>query len=171
MKPVALCLVAFLACSAFAGVSINVGSDDDSARIGPRRNVSAARTSLTSRDGSTAILLTNDLLVVQLTDKALARIDSERSSEDHDRGLVEQIFAAMVVSGVRLMLGKAIEYPIAEIRSVEYRNNQLLITNNAGEPIFRELEINDVDVMSSFAATDANRFSASFRAIKAAQRR
>jgi hypothetical protein len=65
---------------------------------------------------------------------------------------------------------KAIEYPVANIRSVEISNGALVLTNDKNEPVFKEVKVNGKDVLRDFAIADAARFVNAFRAAKSGHR-
>ena len=167
MKKLALCaLVLLLAATALyagdkKGISISFSSEDSRTRMAPRHDVRDARLAITNRDDSVSLLLLHDVVAVQLTDRALANI----STKD-DAGLVEEMLAA----GVRVAMRKAIEYPIANIRSVEISNGALVLTNDKNEPVFKEVKVNGKDVLHDFAIGDAARFVNAFRAAKSGRR-
>jgi hypothetical protein len=140
-----------------SGISISFSSEDPRTHLGGRRNVRDARMAITSRDGSVSLMLMNDVVAVQLTDRVL-----EKAKTDEDANLLEEIIA----SGVRLAIGKAVEYPIAAIRSAEIRDGVLVLTNDKGKPVFTEVKVNGTEVFRDFAIGDAARFVNAFRAAK-----
>lgn len=144
-----------------SGISISFSSEDPRTHLGPRRNVRDARTAIISRDGSVSLLLMNDVVAVQLTDRVL-----EKTTTSGDANLLEEIIA----SGVRLAIGKAVDYPIAAIRSAEIRDGVLVLTNDKNKPVFTEVKVNGTEVFRDFAIGDAARFVNAFRAAKSAQR-
>ena len=146
-----------LAADKKSGISISLSSEDPRTHLGPRRNVREARTAITSRDGSVSLLLMNDVVAVQLTDRVL-----EETTTKDDANLLEEIIA----SGVRLALRKAVEYPIAAIRSAEIRDGILVLTNDKNKPVFTEVKVNGTEVFRDFAIADAARFVNAFRTAK-----
>src|SRR5687767_9452440 len=78
MKTLAMCaLVLSLAVSAVAGekkdgISISFDSDDSRTRLASRYDVRDARVAVTTRSGSAVLLVTSDVVAVQLSDDALA---------------------------------------------------------------------------------------------------
>ena len=165
MKRVMLFALAVLFCSTLAsaddgkhGVSITFNSDDPNTVIGPRRNVHEAKLAITTRDGSTELLLLNDVVAVQLTDKSIARV---KPKDDN-------IFEELVASGVQVMLRRAVEYPIAHIRLVDVRDGVLTMVNDKNQPVFTDIKINGANVLRSVSPTDAARFVAAFRAARSA---
>jgi hypothetical protein len=166
MKRVMLFALAVLFCSTLAsaddgkhGVSITFNSDDPNTVIGPRRNVHEAKLAITTKDGSTALLLMNDVVAVQLTDKTIANV----KAKDDDSFLEE-----LLASGVQVMLKRAVEYPIAHIRAVELRDGVLTMMNDRNQPLFTDVKINGANVLRSFSPADAARFVNAFRAARSA---
>lgn len=164
MNKVTLCALALLlsATLSFAdekkpGISISFSSEDSRTHLAPRRDVSAARTAITTREGSVSMLLMNDVVAVQLTDRALARV-----SDKEDPGFLE----GLLVAGVRWGLRKAVEVPIASIGSAEVRDGALVLTNDKNQPLFTNIKVNGTDVLHDFAAADAVRFVSALRAAK-----
>lgn len=155
----ALLLVAGVA-SAESNLSISLSSEDDLATIGPRRDARDARIAIRTRDRSTMLLLMNDVVAVQLSDTAMAKIEAEQEKED--AGFFEELIGA----GVRMAIGKSVEYPIASIRNVEYRDGVLRMVNAKNELVFAELKVNGTDVLRDFSSADAARFVNAFRARK-----
>ena len=140
------------------GISIKLNAEDSRTQFAPRHELSQARLAIISRDRSTALMVTDEVVAVQLTDHALADVQPKK-----DAGFLEEL----VASGVRLAVGKAVEYPLAAIRSAEYRDGALRLTNDQGKPVFEEIKVNGTDVLRDFSSTDAARFISAFRAAKA----
>jgi hypothetical protein len=141
------------------GVSITFNSDDPNTVIGPRRNVREAKLAITTKDGSTALLLMNDVVAVQLTDKTIANVKAK-----DDDSILEELLA----SGVQVMLKRAVEYPIAHIRAVELRDGVLTMVNDRNQPLFTDVKINGANVLRSFSPADAARFVNAFHAARSA---
>lgn len=163
MKTFLICVLALSLSSgtAFAGdISISLSMDDSRTEMGPRHAVRDARTAITSRDGSTVLLLLDDVVAVQLSDAALARLEERKDKKEP--GFFEELLTA----GVKLAVGKSVEYPIAGIRTVDYRDGALHLTTDRNEPVFKEVKVNGADVLKSFAPADAARFVKAFRAAK-----
>ena len=167
MNKSALCALALLlmTTAAFAadkkGITLSFSSEDSRTHLGPRLDVRDARLAITNRDGSVSLLLMNDVVAVQLTDRALANIQTK-----DDAGFLEDLIA----SGVRTVLRKAVEYPISGISSAGIRDGALVLTNDKGQPVFTEVKVNGTDVLRDFNVADAARFVNAFRAVKNAQR-
>ncbi len=68
--------------SAQEGISISLSSDDPRAEMGPRHDARDAQVAIRTRDRSTMLLLVDDVIAVQLSDAALARMKSETKKKD-----------------------------------------------------------------------------------------
>jgi hypothetical protein len=163
-KRITLCALVLLLCSTMSyagdgksGVSISFDSKDPHVHLGARHNGHDARLAITTRDGSVSLLLMNDVVAVQLTDHALAQLKAK-----DDDNLLE----ALIVSGVQIVLRKAIEYPIANLRTVEVRDGLLTLVNDQNQPVFKDIKINGTDVLRDFTPADAARFVSAFRAAR-----
>ena len=139
------------------GISISFDSEDSRTQLGPRLDVRAARLAITNRDGSVSLLLMNDVVAVQLTDRVLAKVPAK-----DDAGFLEEL----VTAGVRTALRRAVEYPISAISSAGIRDGALVLTNDKGQPVFKEVKVNGTDVLRDFSIGDAARFVNAFRAAK-----
>jgi hypothetical protein len=152
---------ALLAADKKPGISISFSSDDSHTAVGSRHPAADARLAITTRDGSTTLMLLKDVVAVQLTDRTIANVHAS-----NDAGFVEELLA----STVRLTMGKSVEYPIANIRSADLRDGALLLINDQNKPLFSELKVNGTEVLHDFSAADVARFVNAFRAAKAARR-
>ena len=165
MKRTAFCAALLFSTMLFAaepkrGVQLSINSNDPHSHVGDRINQRDARLTITTRDGSTALVLTNQVVAIQLTDHTI----SEIKTDDHDGFLAE-----MLVSGIRTMLNKSISIPIASVRSAELVDGALVLSGDDGKPLFTNVKVDDDDVMRGFAIGDAAKFVNAFRAAKRAR--
>ena len=153
-------------------ISVSTGADDDSpGRIAPRRHPRDARSAIATRDGKVALLLTHDAVALQLTDRGLRDVGRDMDEDmDEEEGFLAGIIQAAVRSSVTTMLKRSVEYPVSELRDVEYRGGRLVFTGEDGERVFENVTVNDTDVMESFSDADARAFVREFRRLKAAAR-
>jgi hypothetical protein len=161
---VALALLLWSGVASAEGISISLSSDDPRAEMGPRYEARDAQVAIRTRDRSAMLLLVDDVIAVQLSDATLARMVSE-SKKKKETGFFEEL----VLAGVRLAVGKSVEYPIAALRSVDYRDGVLRIVNDQNKPVFAELKVNGTEILRDFSSADAARFVAAVRARKAAR--
>lgn len=161
MKTIATCaLVLLLSSSAVLaqeGISISFNSEDSRTELGPRHDAGDARMAITSRDGSTVLLLTDDVVAMQLSDRALAQVDSKK--KEKDTSFLEEL----LVAGVKLAVGKSIEHPIESIRSIDYHDGALRVIGADNKPVFTEVKVNGTDVLRAFSRADVMRFAVAFR--------
>jgi hypothetical protein len=162
MKALAACaLVSVLSVSsAFAGepkrgVSISFDSDDSRTSVVARHAVREARLAITTRHDGATLLLLNDAVAIQLSDAALRAVETKEEAS-----FLEEWLAV----GARLMVGKSVEYPIANIRSAEIRGGVLVLTSDQGKPVFDNIKVNGSTALSDFTPADAARFVSAFNA-------
>jgi hypothetical protein len=139
------------------GISVSFSSEDSRTRLAPRRIAREARLAVTTRNGAAVLMLTNDVVAVQLSNDALAGLE-----QNEDANFLEELLA----SGVKLAVGKSVEYPVANIRSAEVRNGVLVLTNDDGQPVFDNIKVNGANVARDLSAADAAKFAEAFRAVK-----
>jgi hypothetical protein len=166
MKKLALSALVLLAAAhtAVAGdISIGLSSNDSRVELASRRNPRNAQLAITSRDGSTVLMLTKDVVAMQLSDAALAKLEAEEKKEDLN------FLEELILAGVQLAVGKSMEYPLANMKA-DYRNGALFFANEKNEPIFTEVKVNGVEILKNFSAADASRFVAAVRAAQSRSR-
>jgi hypothetical protein len=164
MKRITMCALALLLTSATAfakdGISISINSEDSRTEMGSRHDPRDAHLAITSRDGSTVLMLIDGVVALQLTDRAL---DGAEGKTKDDMNFLEELLSA----GVKLALGKSVEYPIAHLSAVESKNGALRFVNDQNKPVFTNVKVNGTDVLRNFSSADATRFVNAFRAMRA----
>ena len=164
MKTLATCALVLVLSPAvaFAGekkdsISISYTTDDSRTRLAPRHVVRDARAAVTTRSGAAVLLVTDEVVAVQLSEATLAKVETKEEAS---------FLEELLVSGVRLAVGKSVEYPIANIRSAEIRNGVLVLTNDQGKPVFDNIKVNEENVTHTIAAAEAAKFVRAFRVAK-----
>ena len=137
--------------------------NDIDADITDRLHHDEAEYAMATREGSVELLVTNDAVLIQFTDRFLDNLADEISDDDdhyeyEEASVLADVIKSMVTSGVRKLLDHALTIPMYEIREVYYEDGRLYIINRDGDEIFEDLEIDDVDVMEDFSRRDARRF-------------
>ncbi len=150
----------------FGGVSCCGGCD--SPVFWARRCSSAGgRFAISSERKSVDLLIDRREVVLQLSDRTMHRIDRElRHERDDEDGFFAGAIKNAVLEGVRELLDHSLRCPLDEVRDAEYRHGRLILTTRDGDELFRHVEVEDDDVMESFAASDARAFVAEFRRLK-----
>lgn len=122
-----------------------------------------AEYSMTTQEGSIDMLVTRRDIFVQFSDEFMDNLEDEiEDDNDYDEASVlGDILKSMITSGVRGMLDHAVAIPIRDIKEIYYEDGRIYIIDYDDDEIFRDLEIDDVDVMEDFSRRDARRFVAS----------
>ncbi|HEU4457455.1 MAG TPA: hypothetical protein VFR81_30575 [Longimicrobium sp.] len=155
------------------GIEIGSLSEDAPARMGPRRDAREARLAITTTNDVVSLMLTGDVVAMQLTERTLRQVSGEierDAAEEDDGGFLGRMIGSVVRNSVSTMLRRSIEYPVSELRSVDYRGGRLVFTSEEGEEIFEDVEVNDTRMVESFSPADARAFVREFQAIKARTR-
>jgi hypothetical protein len=142
------------------------------ARWEDRQDPRDARIAIVTEDDDAMLVLTDDVVAVQLSDRVMRKVRRELRKEedlDDDNALAHAIKAA-VLSGVRALLDHSAVCSIRDLRDVDYRHGRLVFTTEDGERIFDDIDVNGEDVMSGFSDRDARVFVREFRRIKAHRR-
>ncbi|MFO7799640.1 hypothetical protein [Rhodohalobacter sp.] len=137
-----------------------ISSNQTEAEIVPRYPKNDAEYHITTQEKSVTLLLTNSAIYLQFTDEYLEKIadDIRGKNESDDSGHFGDVLRSAISSGVQTLLDRAITIPLDEIEEIDYENGRLVITNNDGEEMFEEAEIEDVLIMEDFSRRDARRF-------------
>ncbi len=139
------------------------------ARWDDRQDSRDARLSIVTEDGDAMLILTDDLVAVQLSDRVMRKVRREFRREDDadDDNALAHAIKAVVLSGVRALLDHSAVCSIRDLRDVDYRHGCLELTTEDGERIFEDIDVNDSDVMCGFSAANAHAFVREFRRLKA----
>jgi hypothetical protein len=137
-------------------------------RLAPRHDPAAARMAITTEDGSATLLLTHDVVALQLSDRLFKRIDRRfHEKQDEDDGALGAVIKTAVFASVRSVLDHSAECPIRRIRSATYRDGRLEFETDSGQLVFSSVHINeDEDTLSGFSERDALAFVREFWHVK-----
>lgn len=149
--------------------SFSLGSFRDShTHWTDRRDTGRARIAIDTRDGGVSLLLADDALVLQLSDKTMRKVRRELREERYDDE--DNVFAQAIKSAVLDVVGSMLDHGLAcriqDVRSVDYRDGRLEIVNRDGEPMFESVEVENDDLLASFSERDARNFVAEFERAK-----
>lgn len=156
-------------------VSINAGDwpcCNDPVRWSARHDANDARIAITTEDGKVTLLLTREVVAVQLSDRTMRKLDRELrdARREGDDGVLGEAIKAAVLGGVRALLDHSAECPVREIRDVSYAGGRLVITARDGGRVFDGFEVDDDDLLTRFERDDALAFVREFRRVKGARR-
>jgi hypothetical protein len=169
MKAAPFVLTAFACLAAVQGASacdhdtsINAFNMSCSApvRWADRHDASDTRFAITTDNRKAMLLITDRVVAIQLSDHVLHKIDrklKQAEYEDADN-TVGRVIKTTVLSTVREVLNHSAEVDIRDIRSVDYRDGELVLKARNGHRIFARADIDNDNVMSEFSDSDARAF-------------
>jgi hypothetical protein len=168
--PILLLAMLLSAGAAFAhDHHVNVGSCEvrEPLEWGARHDPARARFAMLTEDRAVALVLTRDLVAIQLSDRTFHKLDREIEREkDEDGGVIADAIKGAILGSVRALLDHSLECPIADLRDVRYRDGRLILITEDGDRIFEDLNINDHEVLEGFSEHDALAFVREFRRAK-----
>jgi hypothetical protein len=141
------------------GAGVRAEASDSVTRIIPRLPLDRAAFSIVSVDGTKAILQLDDVIVVQLTDRGLARLTVDTRKREEEQGTLARMIGGLVRGGLRVLLDNAIEYEMSALQEVRYEEGRLVFLNREGKPVFDSISIDGQEFMESFAPRDARAFA------------
>jgi len=138
------------------------------ARLADRYDTRDARVAITTENGQATLILTEDVVAAQLSDRVLSKIDRKlrRERHDDDDNVLARTIKTAVLSSVRSVLDHSAECSISDIRDVEYRRGRLVFTTEDGDRLFEDIEVGDEDMMEGFSESDARAFVREFHRMK-----
>jgi hypothetical protein len=150
------------------GASTATWGCESPARLAHRYDSSAARIAITTEDGLSTLVLTNDVVALQLSDRTFKRINRRfREEEEDEDGALGGVIKSAVLATVRSALDHSAECSIRKIRSASYRDGRLELVTDEGRYVFSDVHVNeDEDTLSSFSEHDALAFVREFRRVK-----
>lgn len=148
--------------------AISSSDDHEPMRWAERRDTRDAEIAITSDNGETVMLLTRDVLGVQLSDRVMKKITHKlhESEDGDDDGALGNAIKTAVLAGVHSLLNHSLECPIEDIARVEDRNGRLVIVSENGDRMFENTQVDDENVLSSFSERDVRAFVHEFNQLK-----
>jgi hypothetical protein len=174
MRPLLLAAVAFLTLPPALASACNTGIThvstrccDPPARWATRHDPRDARIAITRNDGEATLLLTNEVVAVQLSDRALHKVRRKlRDTQDDDDNPLGAVIRTVVYTTVRSLVDHSVEVPLRDIRDVAYRDGQLRITARNGEPLFDDVDVDDCSATHGYAERDARAFVREYQRVR-----
>ena len=141
---------------------------DPPARWALRHDAEGARIAIRTEDGNGELLLTREMVAVQLSDRGLARVrrqlheTGELAGDNNPLGW----FEAAVLAAVGSFVNHSAECALDDVRDARYVDGRIVLVGSDGRELFGHIDIDDRDLMSSFAPDDARRFVRKFHHLK-----
>lgn len=138
------------------------------ARWAPRHDIRHTRLAITSDNGDVVLLITDDVVAAQLSDRVIKKLDRKlhEAEEDADDEALGHVIKTAVLASVRSLLNHSAECPIDDVRDIRYHDGSLVITTENGDHLFQDLDVDHDQVMDTFREADARAFEQEFRKIK-----
>lgn len=133
-----------------------------------RHDTRDARLAINTVGGEATLLITDDVVAVQLSDQTMKRVRHELDAklDGDDENALAQSIKAVVISSVRALLNHSAECRIRDLNDVEIEDGRLVFLSRHNEHVFTNLDLNDDDVMSGFSERDAEAFVREFHRVK-----
>jgi hypothetical protein len=136
---------------------------------GDRHDLRGARCAVLTQDRAVALVLTRDVVAVELSDRYLRDLDREMDRErDDDDGVIAQAIKDAVLDGVRSVLDHSLECPLDELSDVRYRAGRLELLTRDGGSVFDDLEVDGRRVLESIPEHEARAFVREFHRLRGA---
>jgi hypothetical protein len=147
---------------------IQAPSCERPARWAQRHDDQQAVIAITTRDGDATLLLTDEVVALQLSDRKLHRIKRElqRERDDEEDNALAQAIKTAVITGVSSLLDHCAECPISDLRDVDYRDGRLVFITEGGREVLQSGDGDDQNTLRGFSASDARQFVKEFRRLK-----
>lgn len=145
---------------------------DPPVRWSPRQDPRDARISINSEDDEVSLILTSDVVALQLSDRVMHKIQRKLHAEerDGDDNALGRTIKLAVLSSVHAVLDHSAEVSIDDVQDVTYQHGRLRITTENGKRLFERTRVDDRSVLSAFSESEARAFVREFRCMKAARR-
>lgn len=155
-----LCLIVLPLSAEAQRSGITIHSKNYDADILPRMSHDEAVYTMTTREGLVDLMITDDAILIQFTDRFLQKIDNEIRNERSrgDGSHLESVILSMVSTGVTTLLDRALAIPLVHIERVYYEDGKLYIIGYDGVELFDDLDIDGHYVMEDFSRRDARNF-------------
>lgn len=150
--------------------TITASCCDAPSRWAPRHAVRGARLAITTEDGSAVLLLTDDVVAVQLSERVLEKVRRKERENGDDDGVLGSAIKAAVLASVRSLLDHSAECPIRDVASANVEAGRLVLTSVRGDTLFRDMKVDNRVVMESFTDRNARAFVRELRRLKARTR-
>jgi hypothetical protein len=127
-----------------------------------------ARVAITTQDGDVTMVLTDDDVAIQLSNRTMHRVHRElRDAEDDQDNWFGSAIVTAVTGTVLAVLDHSLVCHVRDLRDVSYVDGRLVFTARDGRSVFGDIDICDTDVTSAFSPRDAESFVREFKRLKA----
>jgi hypothetical protein len=137
-------------------------------RWADRHDPDRARLAIRTRTGNAELLLTRDLVALQLSDQGLASVRRQLRETREQSGAGNPVgwFESVLFAAVGSFLDHSAECDLADVREARYVEGRLVLESYDGKDLFEHIDVDDRDVLASFSPDDARRFVRKFHHLK-----
>jgi hypothetical protein len=149
-----------LATPAFAQHPANHEAKEDSVvTVIDRMEIHRSTFHIVNRKQEAALVLRpKGTIVLQLTDAGLKQVKKEIKSEGD--GLLSKMMHSALAGAVSQFLDHGLEYQLSDLKEARVEKGVLVFERKNGERVFDSIEINDEEILATFAPAEAQRFAA-----------
>ena len=144
---VILCTTALLAGTSFAHAASTTTNDardkDGPERVAPRQQPASGKNHVLSTNGWSEMTLNDNTVYLQLTDYGMKQIGKPQDTHEKAEGFLDNVFAAMALSGVKQLLDHSIALSLTDTRSALVRNAEVVFVTCEGKEVFNSVKFND----------------------------
>lgn len=136
---------------------------------GHRHDPRRVQFAIDTDDRAISLVLTDDVVALQLTDRTMHRVDRELAHErnrDVDDNAFADVVRDAVMSGVRSLLDHSLECPLDELRDVRIRDGRLELVTRDGDRIFAHVREDGDPVLARFSDSDQRAFVEAFHRLR-----
>jgi hypothetical protein len=141
-----LCTTALLASAGFAHADPTATNDakgnDGPERIAPRQQPAAGKNHVLSTNGWSEMTLNDNAVYLQMTDHGIKQLDKPREAHEKAEGFLDNVFAAMALSGVKQLFNHSIVLSLTDTRSALVRNGEVILVTCNGKEVFNSVKFN-----------------------------
>ncbi|MCC5915260.1 MAG: hypothetical protein JJU46_12850 [Balneolaceae bacterium] len=140
--------------------TLNLSGEEVRTEVSPRVDHNDAIRTITTRENSVDLLLTDHSIHLQFTDSFLKEIEEDiysKAQKEGESGFVGAIIS-FVAGGVTSVMNRSVSIPLSEIGSMEYENGIIVIWSKDGSRLFEDVKIDENPLLESFRPRDARRF-------------
>ncbi len=140
--------------------AMHSGGDDSTGWVTSRHPLDRSTYHIVSRDGTSALLLTDTTIIAQLTDAGMTRITKSTDSSLKQQSVGMRLVASMASGLLEPLFDHGIEYSLRDLADAQYTDGRLLLRSRDGSQPFGDVDMFGHQLMESFNPADAKAFAA-----------
>jgi hypothetical protein len=126
-----------------SSITIDATDGDGPERVVPRQQPASGTPRLLSTNQWTEMMLKGDTVYLQLTDYGMKQVEEPQDAHDKDEGFLGSVLKAMALSGVKQFLNHGLALSLADTRSAQVRDGEVVFVTCQGKEVFNQVKINN----------------------------